>query len=146
MSKRPTPDYAILHRVGRKTQVEIKLYAASNWAHKCFGNADGLYRVQVNGRWYGGEKYSFLSLHGAMALTEQLIAAELGHVCEQQPNMPRGTLVRVPVGLDACGRTRYEQARTWSDPEQLLDGRWSVLVRTFDGLERRPCSELLRKE
>lgn len=131
MAEQRTKLGTILLRDGRKTVAVIDLFCASQWPQH--GGKQGLLRLRANGRMVqvNGDKYSFFTLPKALAWAADEFGVSLGFVvgapAGQQPDIPRGSHVRVPSS-EVAGQTFYTRTCTNTPPVQLADGTWRVGV------------------
>ncbi|OEU69176.1 MAG: hypothetical protein BA863_03560, partial [Desulfovibrio sp. S3730MH75] len=116
MGEQRKKSISILLKKTSKISIQILIYESMQWPNKANAK-DGYFRVKVDGVWFSprGLKYEFLSSHeivqifqdGLHALTDQPIT-----VLPERPNLPKGTLVRVPSGRIMGGERLMDMART----------------------------------
>ncbi len=133
MTEKRSKTMSVLLKNESKAAVKIELFPSGEWS-ATHGVGRDLFRLRINGRWScnNGEKYSFLTLDGAMNEVCSLITDYLDHPhpCQQKPMIKSGTPVRVPVG-EVAGQTIYERTFAATPPIKCIDGRWYVGVIMF---------------
>lgn len=138
---------AVLLRFQGKTR-KLELFPAEAWPEEPAAEA-GTFRVRAGGRWLGPDKYTFYSPDGLARLLTGEIAAALGREAADappRPDLPRGSRVRVWHGEVVEGMpTQSCLATTCTEPVQLLDGRWRVVVALYgQGMVHVPCEHVER--
>ncbi|WP_319543177.1 hypothetical protein [uncultured Pseudodesulfovibrio sp.] len=137
MADKRTYDFAVLLRFTGKKTVKILFYCASKWADK--GGKAGLWRLKIatprKGKpgefsevWHPApRKYEFLTNAQAWKVVTGL-TGKCPVTSGPVPDIPVGTVVRVPNGRELAGETQYDLSRTATRPVRLQDGRDHVVV------------------
>lgn len=91
------------------------------------------YRLRVDGRWLSQEPTHCADYQALLARIGDGLAEALGQevsaLSEDAPELPRGTLVRVPNGNHCPIRGElHDITRTRTEPIRGYDGRWYVSV------------------
>ncbi|MGE4297546.1 MAG: hypothetical protein AB7E47_05900 [Desulfovibrionaceae bacterium] len=128
-----------------KKSVRIEVFDAGLWPDK--GGKAGLCRLRRDGRWVaapdGGDLHLDAASVGARLLALLGLAPDRVVTAPPPlPEIPDGTLVRVPTGEVLAGQPLYEQCRISGAPILAADGRWQVMVCSYHG-KRHVAVDLL---
>ena len=128
MSEKRKAVAVVLLRIPGRPAGKIELFDSAEWE----GLAPGHYRLRVDGRWLKVDGEDCLmdlkEVGGALAAgLWRLLGGALPPV---RPDLPRGSLVRVPVRVIA-GQTYYEKVRTASPVLRGVDGHDYVQVTLY---------------
>lgn len=149
MAEKRSKSGAILLRLAGRVRT-LELFPAEAWPEEAEA-LPGTFRVrEAKGRWLGEGKYAFYSVDGLARLLWRQLLALLGSddqaVAEaiRPPDLPRGSRVRVWHGEAVGGMpTQNAMSTTATEPVQLLDGTWAVVVNLYGkGFVHVPCEHV----
>jgi len=135
----------LLH-AGSKT-VGLELFGAEEWPDHPSA-VPGTFRVRrAKGAWLGAAKHTFFALDGLARVVAEEIGQALGLKAQAacaRPDLPRGTRVRVWHGEAVAGLPAEScLTTTCTEPVQLLDGQWHVVVIIpGKGMVHVPCEHV----
>lgn len=149
MAERRSKAGSILLRLAGRMRT-LELFPAEAWPEEAEA-LPGTFRVrEAKGRWLGQDKYAFYNVDGLARLLWRQLLALLGSedpavaAAIRPPDIPRGSRVRVHHGECVAGLpTECTLSTTCTEPVQLLDGTWAVVVSLYgQGMVHVPCEHV----